>query len=277
MSAATKITAPLRKNNQEASSMVERFKGKVALITGSARGIGYSTAELFAQEGASVVICDMSAEAAAAAATSISDKYKVKAVPLACDVSDEAQVESMVQEALAQCGGVDILVNNAGVTRDNLLFKMTVDDWDAVMGVHLRGTFLCTRAVQKHMVEKQSGKIVNLSSTSALGNRGQANYSTAKAGLQAFTRTAAIELGRYNINVNAVAPGFVDTEMTRQTAVRRGIDPEEYKAMRAKNIPLGRVGVPRDIANVIAFLCSEEASFVSGQIIYVKGGPETLR
>lgn len=257
--------------------MVERFKGKVALITGSARGIGYSTAELFAQEGASVVICDMSAEAAAAAATSISDKYKVKAVPLACDVSDEAQVESMVQEALAQCGGVDILVNNAGVTRDNLLFKMSVDDWDAVMGVHLRGTFLCTRAVQKHMVEKQSGKIVNLSSTSALGNRGQANYSTAKAGLQAFTRTAAIELGRYNINVNAVAPGFVDTEMTRQTAARRGIDPEEYKAMRAKNIPLGRVGVPRDIANVIAFLCSEEASFVSGQIIYVKGGPETLR
>jgi len=146
-----------------------------------------------------------------------------------------------------------------------------------VMAVHLRGTFLCTRAAQRHMVEKRFGKIVNLSSTSALGNRGQANYSTAKAGLQAFTRTASIELGPYNINVNAVAPGFVDTEMTRQTAIRRGIDPEEYKRQRAKAIPLGRVGVPADIANVVAFLCSEEASFVSGQIIYVKGGPETVR
>jgi 3-oxoacyl-[acyl-carrier protein] reductase len=257
--------------------MTQRFKGKVALITGSARGIGYSTAQLFAEEGANVVICDMSPEAADEAASSISKDYGVKAVPLACDVSDEAQVEAMVEQAIAQCGGVDILVNNAGVTRDNLLFKMTTGDWDTVMGVHLRGTFLCTRAVQRHMVDKRAGKIVNLSSTSALGNRGQANYSTAKAGLQAFTRTAAVELGPFNINVNAVAPGFVDTEMTRQTAARRGIDPEEYKAMRAKNIPLGRVGVPRDIANVIAFLCSEEASFVSGQIIYVKGGPETVR
>jgi 3-oxoacyl-[acyl-carrier protein] reductase len=154
---------------------------------------------------------------------------------------------------------------------------MTAADWDLVMGVHLRGAFLCTRAAQKHMVAQRFGKIVSLSSTSALGNRGQANYSTAKAGLQAFTRTAAIELGPYNINVNAVAPGFVDTEMTRQTAARRGYTAEDYMALRAKNIPLGRVGVPRDIANVIAFLCSEEASFVSGQIIYVKGGPETLR
>ena len=183
----------------------------------------------------------------------------------------------MMAAALEQLGGIDILVNNAGVTRDNLLFKMSVADWDAVMNVHLRGTFLCTRAAQRHMVDKRRGKIVNLSSTSALGNRGQANYSSAKAGLQAFTRTAAIELGPFNINVNAVAPGFVDTEMTRQTAARRGFGVEEYKAMRAKSIPLGRVGVPRDIANVVAFLCSEEASFVSGQIIYVKGGPETLR
>jgi 3-oxoacyl-[acyl-carrier protein] reductase len=257
--------------------MNARFKGKVALITGAARGIGCSTAELFAEEGATIVICDMSAEMAQETATRISDQNKTSAIALACDVSDEAQVELMVQSALERCGGIDILVNNAGVTRDNLLFKMSADDWDAVMNVHLRGTFLCTRAVQRHMVERQSGKIVNLSSTSALGNRGQANYSTAKAGLQAFTRTAAIELGRYNINVNAVAPGFVDTDMTRQTALRKGIDPETYKEMRAKNIPLGRVGVPRDIANVIAFLCSEEASFVSGQIIYVKGGPETLR
>ncbi len=257
--------------------MTRRFDGKVALVTGSARGIGYSTAALFAEEGTRVVICDMSPEAAAQAAETISREYGVEALPLACDVSDEQQVEVMVANAIDAFGGIDILVNNAGVTRDNLLFKMTTADWDVVMGVHLRGTFLCTRAVQRHMVEKRSGKIVNLSSTSALGNRGQANYSTAKAGLQAFTRTAAVELGPYNINVNAVAPGFVDTEMTRQTAARRGFEPEEYKALRAKNIPLGRVGVPRDIANVIAFLCSEEASFVSGQIVYVKGGPETVR
>jgi 3-oxoacyl-[acyl-carrier protein] reductase len=257
--------------------MAGRFEGKVALVTGAAQGIGFATAELFAEEGARIVLCDLAADAAQAAAAAIEGKYGVAAAGFGCDVGDEAQVENMVAGAATRFGTVDILVNNAGVTRDNLLFKMSVADWDAVMGVHLRGTFLCTRAVQKLMVEQRSGKIVNLSSTSALGNRGQANYSTAKAGLQAFTRTAAIELGPYNINVNAVAPGFVDTEMTRATAARRGIDPEEYKAQRAKNIPLGRVGVPRDVANVIAFLCSEEASFVSGQIVYVKGGPETLR
>lgn len=260
--------------------MWRRFEGRVALVTGAARGIGHATAERFAQEGASVVVCDLDGAAAAAAAERIAHTCQVptsRILGLPCDVSDEAQVDALVARVLSELGGLDILVNNAGVTRDNLLFKMTALDWDLVMGVHLRGTFLCTRAAQRHMVTQRFGKVVNLSSTSALGNRGQANYSTAKAGLQAFTRTAAIELGPYNINVNAVAPGFVDTEMTRQTAARRGIDPEEYKQMRAKNIPLGRVGVPADIANVIAFLCSEEASFVSGQIIYVKGGPETLR
>jgi len=257
--------------------MDKRFAAKAALVTGAARGIGYAAAELFAQEGAGVAICDISAEAAEDAARRLQSEYGCRAIGVGCDVSDEAQVDAMVARVIAELGGLDILVNNAGVTRDNLLFKMSVADWDTVMNVHLRGTFLCTRAAQRHMVEKRQGKIVNLSSTSALGNRGQANYSSAKAGLQAFTRTAAIELGPFNINVNAVAPGFVDTEMTRQTAARRGIEPEEYKAMRAKNIPLGRVGVPRDIANVIAFLCSEDASFVSGQIIYVKGGPETLR
>ncbi|MFN9805163.1 MAG: SDR family NAD(P)-dependent oxidoreductase [Betaproteobacteria bacterium] len=256
---------------------MRRFEGKVALITGAARGIGYATAERFAEEGASVAVCDLSADEALSAAERISVAHGVRAAGFACDVSEEPAVEGMVAAVIGQFGGIDILVNNAGVTRDNLLFKMSVADWDAVMGVHLRGTFLCTRAAQRHMVERRAGKIVNLSSTSALGNRGQANYSSAKAGLQAFTRTAAIELGPFNINVNAVAPGFVDTEMTRQTALRRGVSVEEYQAMRAKSIPLGRVGVPRDIANVIAFLCIEDAAFVSGQIIYVKGGPETMR
>ena len=257
--------------------MNRRFEGKVALVTGAARGIGFATAELFASEGARVAVCDIAADAAGEAASRLRDAYGQDAVGLACDVSDEASVDATFDAAVAALGGLEILVNNAGVTRDNLLFKMSLADWDTVMDVHLRGTFLCTRAAQRVMVAQRSGKIVNLSSTSALGNRGQANYASAKAGLQAFTRTAAIELGRYNINVNAVAPGFVDTEMTRMTATRQGIDPEDYKAMRAKNIPLGRVGVPRDIANVIAFLCSEDAAFVSGQIIYVKGGPETAR
>jgi 3-oxoacyl-[acyl-carrier protein] reductase len=257
--------------------MGKRFEGKVALVTGGVRGIGLATAQTFAREGACIAVCDLSAEAAAQAAASIAAEFGVRTLGLGCDVSDEAQVDTFFERVIKECGGLDILVNNAGITRDNLLFKMSVADWDLVMNVHLRGTFLCTRAAQRHMVQQRSGKIVVLSSTSALGNRGQANYSSAKAGLQAFTRTASIELGPYNINVNAVAPGFVDTEMTRQTAQRRGIDPEEYKAMRAKTIPLGRVGVPADIANVVAFLCSEEASFVSGQIIYVKGGPETVR
>ncbi|MDR5760607.1 SDR family NAD(P)-dependent oxidoreductase [Caballeronia sp. LZ035] len=256
---------------------MKRFEEQVVLVTGGARGIGYAIAEKFAREGASVVLSDVDGATVGEAATQLAATTGARVGHFVCDVGDEAQVEQFIADVLASFGHIDVLVNNAGVTRDNLLFKMSAEDWDMVMHVHLRGTFLCTRAVQRHMVERRRGKIVNLSSTSALGNRGQANYSTAKAGLQAFTRTAAIELGPYNINVNAIAPGFIDTEMTRKTAMRRGIDPEEYKAMRAKSIPLGRVGQPADIANVAAFLCSEDASFVSGQIIYVKGGPETLR
>ncbi len=257
--------------------MSKRFEGKVALITGAARGIGFATAEKLAEEGARIALCDLDAPAAAEAAARVAASHGTTCIGIGCDVADEAGVEAMTTRVIEELGGLDILVNNAGVTRDNLLFKMSAADWDTVMNVHLRGAFLCTRAAQRHMVKQKSGKIVSLSSTSALGNRGQLNYSTAKAGLQAFTRTAAIELGPFNINVNAVAPGFVDTEMTRQTAIRRGYTVEDYMKLRAQNIPLGRVGVPRDIANVIAFLCSEEASFVSGQIVYVKGGPETLR
>ncbi|MFO1311803.1 MAG: SDR family NAD(P)-dependent oxidoreductase [Burkholderiales bacterium] len=257
--------------------MDQRFKGRVALVTGGARGIGRAVAERFAEDGATVVVCDLDKAAVDDAARGIADQYKGTVLGFACDVSKRSDVESMMDAVVAQAGRLDILVNNAGVTRDNLIHKMTDDDWDGVMAVHLRGAFLCSQAAQKAMVKNHYGRIVNISSTSALGNRGQVNYSAAKAGLQGFTRTLALELGRFGITVNAVAPGFIDTEMTRKSAERRGLDPEEYKAERAKGIPVQRVGVPRDVANLVCFLASDEASFVSGQIVYVSGGPETRR
>jgi 3-oxoacyl-[acyl-carrier protein] reductase len=192
---------------------------------------------------------------------------------VAVDVADADAVSDAVDRVVAELGAPTVLVNNAGVTRDNLLFKLTEGDWDAVMGVHLRGTFLMTRAVQKHMVAAGWGRVVNLSSTSALGNRGQANYSTAKAGLQGFTKTVAIELGRYGVTVNAIGPGFIDTEMTRATAARLGVPFDEFAAQAAKDIPVGRVGRPEDIADLVSFLVSDRAGFVSGQVIYVAGGP----
>jgi 3-oxoacyl-[acyl-carrier protein] reductase len=192
---------------------------------------------------------------------------------IACNVSDRGQVESMVDRAVKELGRIDVLVTCAGIIRDNLLFKMTDEDWDAVIDTHLKGTFLCARAVQKQMVANKYGKMVFLSSTSALGNRGQANYSAAKMGLQGMARTLAIELGPFNINVNTVAPGFVETRMTMATAERMGVDYETFKIGAASQIPLRRVGQPEDIANVIAFLCSNEAGFVSGQNLYVRGGP----
>ncbi|MEQ8322538.1 MAG: 3-oxoacyl-ACP reductase FabG [Rhodospirillales bacterium] len=257
--------------------MSKKFSGRTAVVTGGAGGIGRATAEEFARGGANVAICEINIDAASAAAEDIAKTHGVICKAYKCDVSDVADVDAMVGDVVENLGSLDILVNNAGITRDNLIFKMSDDDWDLVMGVHLKGTFVCTRAAQRIMVEKQYGKIVNISSTSALGNRGQVNYSTAKAGLQGFTRTLALELGRYNINVNCVAPGFIDTEMTQATAMRLGFDPEEYKAERAKNIAVRRVGVPQDIANTVSFLCSDESSFVSGQVIYVSGGPETRR
>jgi len=184
-------------------------------------------------------------------------------------------VQDAVDKAASHFGRLDILVNNAGVLRDNLLFKMSEDDWDTVMNVHLKGAFLCSRAAQKYMVAQKYGRIVSLSSTSALGNRGQSNYSTAKAGLQGLTRTLAIELGPFGITANAVAPGFIDTEMTRSTARRQGLDPDAVIEQASKSIPVRRVGQPRDIANVIAFLASEDAGFLSGQVIYVAGGPRS--
>jgi 3-oxoacyl-[acyl-carrier protein] reductase len=241
--------------------------GRVALVTGGGRGIGAATAQVMAQQGAKVVVSDLDEAPAADIAGPIGG------LAIACDVSKRESVEAMVERTVKELGRLDILVTCAGIIRDNLLFKMTDDDWDAVIDTHLKGTFLCAQAAQKHMVKQKYGKMVFLSSTSALGNRGQANYSAAKAGLQGMARTLAIELGPFNINVNAVAPGFVETRMTRATAERMGIDYETFKLGAASQIPLQRVGQPEDIANVIAFLCSDESGFVSGQTIYVRGGP----
>jgi 3-oxoacyl-[acyl-carrier protein] reductase len=250
-----------------------RLEGRVAFVTGAGRGIGAATALRMAEEGARVALADVDTEGCQQVATEI-DRLGSEGLVVRCDVSDAEMVQSAVDQAANHFGRFDILVNNAGVLRDNLLFKMSESDWDTVMNVHLKGAFLCSRAAQKHMVQQRYGRIVSLSSTSALGNRGQANYSTAKAGLQGLTRTLAVELGPFGITANAVAPGFIDTEMTRTTARRQGFDPDEVIAQASKTIPVRRVGQPRDIANVICFLCSDEAGFVNGQIIYVAGGPK---
>jgi len=244
-----------------------KFTGKVALVTGGGRGIGAATARLLAAEGAKVAVSDVDEGPAKEVAEPLGG------LAIACDVSKREAVEAMVSRAVGEFGRLDALITCAGIIRDNLLFKMTDDDWDAVIDTHLKGSFLCARAAQKHMVEQKYGKMVFLSSTSALGNRGQTNYSAAKAGLQGMARTLAIELGPFNINVNAVAPGFVETRMTRAAAERMGVDYEAFKLGAASQIPLQRVGQPEDIASVIGFLCSDESSFVSGQTIYVRGGP----
>jgi 3-oxoacyl-[acyl-carrier protein] reductase len=245
---------------------------RTAIVTGAARGIGAAVAKRLAEDGFAVAVLDLDE----AACKPVVDEIAAaggKALAVGVDVADEPGVAAAVDRVAAELGAPTVLVNNAGIIRDNMLFKMTADDWDAVMNVHLRGAFLMSRAVQKHMTEAKWGRIVNLSSTSALGNRGQANYSAAKAGMQGFTKTLAIELGKFGVTANAIAPGFVETDMTAATAARVGMDFEDFKAAAAAQIPVARTGRPEDIAATVSFFAREEAGFVSGQVIYVAGGP----
>ncbi len=246
---------------------------RVAIVTGSARGIGAAIAVRLAADGMAVGVLDLDESACAGTVDAITAAGGT-ALAVGADVSSEDAAAAAVDRVAAELGAPTVLVNNAGIIRDNMLFKMTAADWDAVMGVHLRGAFLMTRAVQKHMVEAKYGRVVNMSSTSAQGNRGQVNYSAAKAGLQGFTKTLAIELGQFGVTANAIAPGFIETDMTHATAERMKVPFEEFEKGLAAQIPVRRIGQPEDIANAASFFCSEAAGFVSGQVLYVSGGPE---
>jgi 3-oxoacyl-[acyl-carrier protein] reductase len=249
-------------------------RSPVAIVTGGARGIGRGVATRLAADGCAVAVLDLTAEAGAATVEAITAAGG-RAIAVGADVSVEADVTAAVERVVAELGEPTVLINNAGIVRDNSLFKLKPEEWDAVINVHLRGAYLTARATQAYMVKAGWGRIVNLSSTSALGKKGQSNYAAAKAGLQGFTKTLAMELGKFGVTVNCVAPGFIVTEMTMDTAVRLGISYDDYTALRAADIPVARVGQPADIAAAVAFFVSEEASFTSGQVLYVAGGPKT--
>jgi len=247
---------------------------RVAIVTGAARGIGAGIARRLASDGLAVAVADLDESACQAVVDEI-EAAGGRGLAVRVDVSDEKAVQDGVDQIVAHLGDPTVLVNNAGIIRDNLLFRMTVEEWDAVTNVHLRGSFLMARAAQGFMTQAGWGRIVNLSSTSALGNRGQANYSAAKAGIQGFTKTLAVELGKFGVTANAIAPGFIETDMTAATAARIGMSFEDFKTAAAQEIPVGRVGQPDDIANAVSFFVSERAGFVSGQVLYVAGGPQT--
>lgn len=246
---------------------------RTAIVTGAARGIGAAIAQRLAADGLAVAVLDLD-EAACKPVVAEIEAAGGRAVAIGADVADETAVDTAVERAVAELGAPTVLVNNAGIIRDNLLFRMSAHDWDTVMNVHLRGAFLMTRAVQKHMTAAGFGRIVNLSSTSALGSRGQANYAAAKAGVQGFTKTLAFELGKFGITANAIAPGFIETEMTAAAAARVGIPFDDFKAGAAQQIPVARTGLPADVAHAASFFVSEGAGFVSGQVLYVAGGPK---
>ena len=246
---------------------------RTAIVTGGARGIGAGVAKRLSADGFKIAVVDLD-EASCADTVDAVTAAGGTALAVGANVGDEEQVAAAVDRVAAELGAPTVLINNAGVTRDNMLFKMTETDWDTVMNVHLRGAFLMSRAVQKHMIEAKWGRIVSLSSVSALGNRGQANYSTAKAGLQGFTKTLAIELGKFGVTANAIAPGFIETEMTKATAERMGIPFDDFIKGAASQIPVARVGQPEDIAHLVSFFVSEGAGFVSGQVVYAAGGPK---
>lgn len=252
--------------------MTKKFENRVAFITGGSRGIGKGIAEIFAEEGAKIAIIDINEEAL----QQVQSEFKEKGfdiLALQANVVKTEEVEAAMEQVVKEFGSLDILVNNAGIIRDNLLFKMTNSDWDQVIDVHLKGAFNTTRAAQKYMVQQKYGRIINISSTSALGNAGQANYATVKAGLQGLTKTLAKELGKFGITSNAVAPGFIETDMTKATAERIGVPFEDFLKAGASRIPVGRTGKPSDIANAVAFFADEKSSFVNGQVLYVAGGP----
>jgi 3-oxoacyl-[acyl-carrier protein] reductase len=250
----------------------EIMSNRVAIVTGAARGIGAATALRLAQDGHDVAVLDLDEAACADAVAKIAATGR-RGLAVGADVSSEESVAAAVKKVADELGPPVVLVNNAGVIRDNMLFKMELSDWETVMGVHLRGAFLMSRACQRYMTESGYGRIINISSVSALGNRGQANYSAAKAGLQGFTKTLAIELGKYGVTVNCVAPGFTVTEMTKATAERMKVSFDDFVSAYVRTIAVARAGQPEDIANAIAFFADERSGFVSGQVIYASGGP----
>lgn len=242
-----------------------RLKDKVTLVTGGARGIGRDIALLFAKEGSHIVVCDVNMQEAEETCLDIQAQGR-STLALSVDVTDYAKVEEAVNKILDKFKRLDILVNNAGITKDNLLLRMSEVEWDAVINVNLKGTFNCTKAASKVMVKQREGRIINIASIiGIIGNPGQANYSASKAGIIALTKTTAKELASRNINVNAVAPGFIQTEMTAKLS-------QDLRNKMLSAIPLARFGSPSDVANICLFLASEESSYITGQTIIVDGG-----
>jgi len=251
-----------------------RLEKKVAVVTGAGRGIGKAIAIRFAEEGARVVVSDIDL----AYAENVADRLRKaghEVLGFKADVSSWYEVAQMFKAAERRYGGVDILVNSAGVRRDAPLHKLSEDDWDSVIATHARGSFNCARAAQKYMVRQNHGKIVNISSPvpASLGERGQTAYASASAAVQGFTKALALELGRYGINVNCICPDYIDTEMTRNTARKEGMYLDDFRRFATARIPLRRMGTAEDVANVALFLVTDESSFISGQAIYVRGGP----